>query len=115
MKGHARIYIEIEGLRQLANENRDFRKRELAMAEERLQQHVESFPTLFQQRQLEIAMREVPTAIKAVREKAINEVFKKDIDQLDDSARAVLEEVLSYMEKKCIGIPMRVARETLIS
>lgn len=109
------IYIEIEGLRQLANENRDFRKRELAMAEERLQQHVESFPTLFQQRQLEIAMREVPTAIKAVREKAVNEVFKKDIDQLDDSARAVLEEVLSYMEKKCIGIPMRVARETLIS
>ncbi len=108
-------YIEIEGLRQLANENRDFRKRELAAAEQRLQEHVDTFPTLCQQRQLEIAMREVPTAIKAVREKAINEVFAKDIEQLDDSARAVLENVLAYMEKKCIGIPMRVAREKLIS
>ncbi|MEL6969153.1 MAG: glutamyl-tRNA reductase [Bacteroidota bacterium] len=108
-------YIEIEGLRQLANENRDFRKRELAAAEQRLQEHVDTFPTLFQQRQLEIAMREVPTAIKAVRAKAVNEVFAKDIEQLDDSARAVLEDVLSYMEKKCIGIPMRVAREKLIS
>lgn len=109
------IYIEIEGLRQLANENRDFRKRELALAEKRLQDHVDTFPTLYQQRQLEIAMREVPTAIKAVRAKAVNEVFRKDIEQLDDSARAVLEDVLSYMEKKCIGIPMRVAREKLIS
>ena len=108
-------YIEIEGLRQLADENRDFRKRELAAAEQRLQEHVDTFPTLFQQRQLEIAMREVPTAVKAVRAKAVNEVFAKDIEQLDDNARAVLENVLSYMEKKCIGIPMRVARENLIS
>lgn len=108
-------YIEIEGLRQLANENKDFRKRELILAEKRLDQHVEAYPTVFQQRQLEIAMREVPTAIKAVRVKAVNEVFRKDIEQLDDSAKAVLEDVLAYMEKKCIGIPMRVARENLIS
>lgn len=108
-------YIEIEGLRQLADENRSFREQELTHAEQRLQQHIEAFPVAFQQRQLEIAMREVPTAIKAVRAKAVNEIFRKDIEQMDDSSRAVLDEVLAYMEKKCIGIPMRVARETLIS
>lgn len=108
-------YIEIGGLRQLAAENRSFREKELAEAEQRLQQHTEAFPVIFQQRQLEIAMREVPSAIKAVRAKAVNEIFRKDIEQMDDNARAVLDEVLSYMEKKCIGIPMRVARETLIN
>lgn len=108
-------YIEIEGLRQLAEENLSFREKELAQAEQCLQQHIEAFPVAFQQRQLEIAMREVPTAIKAVRAKAVNEIFRKDIEQMDDSSRAVLDEVLAYMEKKCIGIPMRVARETLIS
>ena len=59
-------------------------------------------------------MSQIPHEIKAVRHKAVNEVFHKDIEQLDDGARAVLEEVLLYMEKKCIGIPMRVARETLL-
>ncbi len=109
------IYIEIEGLRQLADENRSFREKELSTAEQRLQQHIEAFPLNLQQRQLEIAMREVPSAIKAVRAKAVNEVFRKDIEQMDDSSRALLDEVLSYMEKKCISIPMRVARETLIN
>lgn len=109
------LYIEIEGLRQLADENRSFREKELATAEQRLQQHIETFPLNLQQRQLEIAMREVPSAIKAVRVKAVNEIFRKDIEQMDDSSRALLDEVLSYMEKKCIGIPMRVARETLIN
>jgi glutamyl-tRNA reductase len=108
-------YIEIGGLRQLAAENRSFREKELAEAEQRLHRHTEAFPVAFQQRQLEIAMREVPSAIKAVRAKAVNEIFRKDIEQMDDNARAVLDEVLSYMEKKCIGIPMRVARETLIA
>ncbi|PSR08800.1 MAG: glutamyl-tRNA reductase [Bacteroidetes bacterium] len=107
-------YIEIEGLRQLAQENRAFRKHELTLAKDLLNEHIDAFPVYFQQRLLEVAMRQVPTEIKAVRAKAVNEIFRKDIEQLDDSARSVLEEVLSYMEKKCIGIPMRVARESLI-
>lgn len=108
------IYIEIEGLRQMADENRAFRERELGNVKKLLVTHIEEFSTLFQQRQLELAMRQIPTEIKAVRQKAVNEVFQKDIEQLDDSAREVLDQVLAYMEKKCIGIPMRVARETLL-
>ena len=111
----ATTYIEIGGLRELAAENRSFRERELAEAARRLHRHIEAFPVTFQQRRLEIAMREVPSAIKAVRAKAVNEIFRKDIEGMDENARAVLDEVLSYMEKKCIGIPMRVAWETLIN
>lgn len=107
-------YIEIEGLRQLAEENRAFRERELTAVRQRLAEHINEFPSLYQQRRLEIAMREVPTQIKAVRHKAVNEVFRKDLDQLDDDAQALINEMLVYMEKKCIGIPMRVAREQLL-
>jgi len=60
-------------------------------------------------------MRDLPEAVRAVRIKAVDEVFSKDIEQLDDNAREVLDRVLHYMEKKCIGIPMRVAREMLIA
>jgi glutamyl-tRNA reductase len=107
-------YIEIDGLRNLAEENRAFRERELTVVKELLAIHIDEFSGHLQQRQLELAMSQIPHEIKAVRQKAVNEVFHKDIEQLDESARAVLEEVLLYMEKKCIGIPMRVARETLL-
>ncbi|MEL7220292.1 MAG: glutamyl-tRNA reductase [Bacteroidota bacterium] len=114
LEAYPSTYIEIEGLRSLADENRAFRERELTVAKKLLVVHIEEFATLLQQRQLELAMRQIPVEIKAVRQKAVNEVYHKEIEQLDDSARAVLDEVLRYMEKKCIGIPMRVARETLL-
>ncbi|RMF02407.1 MAG: glutamyl-tRNA reductase [Bacteroidetes bacterium] len=115
LEDFAPVYIEIEGLRQLAADNIAFRGRELERAKQLLEQHILEYPTLYKQRQLERALHRVPQAVREVRERAVNEVFRKDIEQLDDQAQAVLDQVLAYMEKKCIGIPMRVARETLLS
>lgn len=104
-------YIEIEGLRHLAQDNLAFRERELEKAKTLLASHLAAFPEIWRQRQVELAMRRVPEEIKAVKEKALNEVFRKEVDELDEHAREVLVRMLSYMEKKCIGIPMRAARE----
>lgn len=111
----ASTYIEIEGLKHLAEENLSFREHELNAVRERLQSHIQAFPGILKTRQLELAMRSVPTEIKAVRQKAVNEVFHKDMAHLDDNTRALIDQMLLYMEKKCIGIPMRVAKETLLS
>jgi glutamyl-tRNA reductase len=40
----------------------------------------------------------------------MTEVFKKDIESLDENARLLLERMMTYMEKKCIGIPMKAAK-----
>ena len=56
-------------------------------------------------------MRSVPTEIKAIKSHAMNEVFRKEVDSLDDGTRELVERMLSYMEKKCIGIPMKAARQ----
>lgn len=104
-------YVEIEGLRTLAKENLAFREQEVKRAKTLLAGFIEAFPTLFRQRQLEIAMRSVPEEIKAVKDKAINEVFRKEVDTLDETTRELVERMLAYMEKKCIGIPMKAARE----
>ena len=104
-------YIEIEGLRQLAKENLAFREQEIVKAKRLLVQFLEEVPSLIQQRKLELAMRQVPEAIKAVKSKALNEVFQKEVSTLDDPTRELLERMLTYMEKKCIGIPMKAARE----
>ncbi len=107
-------YIEIEGLRQMAKVNLAFREQEIKHAHKLLRNYLESFPTLLKQRQLEIAMRKVPQEIKAIKAKAVNEVFRKEVETLDETTRELLERMMTYMEKKCISIPMKVARETVL-
>ncbi|MEO0340892.1 MAG: glutamyl-tRNA reductase [Bacteroidota bacterium] len=106
-------YIEIEGLRNLAKENLAFREKEVQKAKIFLQEQLEAFPTHFQQRQLELAMAKIPNEIKQVKQKAMNEVFHKEFSTLDDTTRDLVEKMLAYMEKKCIGIPMKAAREAI--
>lgn len=106
-------YIEIEGLRNLAKENMAFREKEVTKAKVLLDTELEAFPAYYQQRQLELAMSRIPNEIKAVRKKAMNEVFHKEMADLDDPTKALVEKMLHYMEKKCIGIPMKAAREAI--
>jgi len=112
---YASAYVEIEDLRSLAQENVAFREREVKRAAHLLSLHLEEFPLVWRQRQLERALSRVPQEIKAVRQKAVNEVFKKELEGLDPQTRELMDRVLVYMEKKCISIPMRAAKESLIS
>lgn len=108
-------YIEIEGLKSLASDNLAFREKEVIHAKQLLKEELNLYPTLFQQRRLEIALKGVPQKVKAVKQKALEEVFHKEIAHLDDSAKDLMERMLTYMEKKCISIPMKEAREAFVS
>ncbi len=107
-------YIEIEGLKSLASDNLAFREREVVHAQNILEQELEKFGNILRQREVELALRVIPSEVKAVKQKAIQEVFRQEIDSLDESSRDLLERVMSYMEKKCISIPMKAAREALV-
>lgn len=104
-------YVEIDDLRQLAKVNLSFREQEVDKARQLLKVYIQEFPVLYRQRQMELAMREVPQEIKAVKSKAMNEVFKKELENLDENTIALLDKMMSYMEKKCISIPMKAAKE----
>ncbi len=52
--------------------------------------------------------------LEEIKHKAINGVFANEINTLDDNSRAILEKVMDYMEKKCITIPMVIAKEILV-
>lgn len=106
-------FIEVEGLRALAQENLSFREAEVTVALELLGQHLKEFEITARNRRIERAFHRIPGEVTAVKEKALNEVFKKEVEVLDDSTRLLLERMLTYMEKKCIGIPMKVAKEAL--
>lgn len=106
-------YIEIESIKEVARKNIQERYNELVHAEEIISRNIEEFFLVLKQRRVELAMQEVPRKIKEIRNKAINGVFAAEINQMDDTSRAVLERVMAYMEKKYISVPMVMAKEIL--
>ncbi|MFK7904596.1 MAG: glutamyl-tRNA reductase [Chitinophagales bacterium] len=105
-------YIEVEKLRFLAAQNLELRKKELEKAEVIVSKMAEEFASMLQNRKIERAMASViPPRIKAIREKAMESVFQKRIDKMDAESRATLEQVVNYLEKKYISIPILAAKE----
>lgn len=108
-------FIEVRSLQEVANLNMRERYQEQVHAEQIIEQGINEFKPLLKQRQIELAMREVPIQIKEIRSRAINSVFANDIDQLDANSREVLEKVINYMEKKYISVPMVMAKNILLN
>jgi len=105
--------IDIEQLRNLANENLAYRKEEVVVAREILKKHVHKFDKIYQQRQIEKALTQLPHKIKEVKERALEKVYKKEIDGLNPDTQKLIVDMMDYMEKKCVGIPMKVAKATV--
>ena len=108
-------FIEVRSLQEVANLNMQERYQELVHAEQIIELSINEFRPLLKQRQIELAMRDVPLKIKEIRSIAMNSVFANDIDQLDPNSREVLEKVMNYMEKKYISVPMVMAKEILVN
>lgn len=111
---HSVHHISVEVLQQISNENLKVRSREVEHVQLIIDEAVGEFKHIFKERSVAIAMREVPSKVKEIRHAALNEVFKNDVNNLDDEAREVLENVIGYMEKKYMSMPMLMAKEILL-
>jgi glutamyl-tRNA reductase len=107
-------HISVEVLQKISNANLKERSNEIDHVEQILQEAVEEFKHIAKVRNIEIAMREVPKKIKEIRKTAVNEVFKNDLDGLDDNSKEVLDKIIGYMEKKYMSMPMLMAKEILL-
>jgi len=107
-------YIEVEKLRFLAAQNMELRKKEVYKAEKIVTARVEEFDILLRKRKVERTMTSViPRKIKDIKARALGLVFQKEIAAMDEASRQTLENVVNYLEKKYIGIPITVAKEAL--
>ena len=107
-------YIEVESLKEVARKNIQERYNELVHAEDIISANITEFLMVLKQRRIELAMQEVPRKIKEIKNTALNGVFADEISQMDEASREVLERVMNYMEKKCISVPMVMAKEILV-
>lgn len=111
---HSVHHISVEVLQKISNENLKVRSREVEHVQLIIDEALDEFQHIFKERSVELAMRAVPTKVKEIKHVALNEVFKHDIENLDEQSRAVLENVIGYMEKKYMSMPMLMAKEILL-
>jgi glutamyl-tRNA reductase len=114
LEHHVIDYISVEFLQRISSKNLDKRAREIIHVEEIIQASVEDFKSIFRERQVELAMRTVPEKIKQIKNTAIEEVFAKELDSMDDNSRETMQRIINYMEKKYISMPMKMAKEILL-
>jgi glutamyl-tRNA reductase len=106
-------YIEIDGLKELVTENLAFREKEVINVQAIITERVAEFIKIYKGRQIELALKEVPTQIKAIRQHALTSVFKNEVSSLDDEVQELIDRMMMYMEKRCIAIPIQAAKEHL--
>jgi glutamyl-tRNA reductase len=107
-------YIGIESLKEQARRNLEQRQHEMERCKTLIDAQIAEFSLLLRQREVELAMREIPEKVRDIRSRAMDKVFVKELEHLDPASRAVLEKVIDYMEKKYISVPMKMAREIII-
>jgi len=107
-------YIGIESLKEQARRNLEQRQQEMERCKTLIDAQIAEFSLLLRQREVELAMREIPVKVRDIRNRATEKVFAKELEALDPASREVLEKVIDYMEKKYISVPMKMAREIIV-
>ena len=107
-------YIGIESLKDEARKNLEQRQKELEVCKRLIDDKINEFEQVLRERKVEISMREIPKVVKEIRERAVTQVFNKELDELDPKSREVLEQMMEYMEKKYISVPMKMAKEIML-
>lgn len=107
-------YIEVESLRESARENLAHRERECIKAAVIIQRRLQEYRALWHERQVERSLAHIPAEVKAVKERAIHEVFAKEFAGFDASTRETVLRMMEYMEKKCVAIPIKAAKAIVL-
>ncbi|MBP6825943.1 MAG: glutamyl-tRNA reductase, partial [Saprospiraceae bacterium] len=108
-------FIEIENLRSTARENLAHREREKEKAEAIITRRIYAYRSLWHERQVERSLSHIPDEVRAVKDRAVQEVFAKDFARLDPAAQELVMNMLGYMEKKCVAIPMKAVKEIALN
>jgi glutamyl-tRNA reductase len=106
--------IRVEDLQEEAERNKAGRQQELGACLAIVEEGVAEYGLMARERLVERAMGAVPEEVKAIRQRAVDEVFARDIAAMDEKSREVLMRVLDHMERKYISGPMRTAKAILL-
>jgi glutamyl-tRNA reductase len=107
-------FIDMLAIQREVQKNISYREEALSDCIAIIEKGKGEFKKLFQERSIERAMSEIPHAIKEIRQTAVESVFSKELAQLSEHDRELVDKIISYMEKKYISVPMKLAKSVLL-
>ena len=107
-------HINISELKIIADQNLAERAKEIEKCEEIIDHNLINFHDTYREREIELAMREIPRKVKEIKQLAINEVYARELQDLNPESREVLDKIVNYLEKKYISVPMKMAKEVIL-
>lgn len=111
---HQGPYIGLSELRDKAEKNMKEREKEMEHCHAIIEERIGEFHQAYKEREVELAMREVPEKVKEINERVVNGTFAREIEEMDPESREVLDKVVKQLEKKYMAVPMKMAREILL-
>ncbi len=112
-QGERLTYVNIEELKQIADRNLAERSKEIEKCEAIIDAKLMEFHDLYKEREIELAMREIPRKVKEIKDMALGTIYAKELAAMNSESREVLDKVIAYMEKKYISVPMKMAKEVM--
>lgn len=108
-------HISIDELQVISRKNLKERTKEIIHVDHIIAEAVLAFRELSKEREVELAMTAVPNKIKEIKATALNHVFAKEVAALDPDSKETVEKIITYLEKKYMSIPMKMAKEILLN
>ena len=106
--------VDMAALKEVADQNLAIRATEVGKCESLLEAGLSEYLERLQAREVELALIELPNMIKAIRDTAMGDIFAEELEGLDAEAREVVERIVAYLEKKYVGLPMKLAKEAVL-
>ena len=107
--------INVANIEPISRQNLKKRKEELIHCNAIIANCIVEFESVVKERKVELAMQEIPKTIRDIKSKALQEVFAKDIESMDENSKEVLNRMADYLEKKYISVPYKMAKEILLT
>jgi len=108
-------YISIDDLRLEAKANLKEREKEIFHCENLVEERLIDFEDSFRSRRLELAMSQVPRIMKDIKVNALENKFAKSLEAMNPEDKAVLLDIVNYLEKKYISLPMKMAKQVVLN
>ncbi len=107
-------YIDLESLKNQVRANLKKREAAVAMCNNIINEKTKEFELIYKERQVELEFKEIPQQVKQVTQLALNEVFYKEIVKLNSEQKQLIEDILTYTEKKYNTITLKTVKKLLL-
>jgi len=98
--------INIDGLKEISLKNLNLRRGNVAASRIIINVNIDHFIENYKERKAIEPLQKLPSEIREIKRNIVEKVFEKRIKQFPIETQEVLNELLSYMEKKCIAAPI---------